>query len=123
MVISAALLLVFGIIFETLSFTSSPNIGMDFDDFGAAMQLSSTYSMLGIGFLAGAGFLGLPGIYVFAYSRSSGGRLSYRRTSNLYKNANPYLKGGVVRNQFKCPYCQAEIEEGSKICPECGSEL
>jgi hypothetical protein len=123
MVISAAFLLVFGIIFTILSFTSRPHIGMGFDEFGAAMQLSSTYSFMGIGMLAGAGFLGLPGLYVFFYGRSSGGKLSFKRTSNLYKNANPYLKGGVVKNKLECPYCQAEIQEGEKVCSECGSEL
>ena len=123
MVISAALLLVFGIIFTILSFFSRPNMGMGFDEFSAAMRLSSSYSFMGIGMLAGAGFLGLPGLYIFAYGRSSGGRLSVRRTSNLYRNANPYLKGGVVKNQLKCPYCQSDIEEGLKVCSECGSEL
>ncbi len=123
MLISAAILLVLGIIFLVLSNMSRPYVGMGFDEFNAAMRLSSSYSFMGTGMLAGAGFLGLPGLYIFAYGRSSGGKLSIKRTSNLYKNANPYLKGGVVKNKLECPYCQAEIQEGAKICSECGSEL
>ena len=125
MVISGVVLVIFGIVYISLSFSVGPNIGMAFDEFSAAMQLSSTYSFTGIALLGGGSFLILPGFCVSVYGGgfSGGGRLSVKRTSNLYRNANPYLKGGVVKNKEKCPYCQAEIQEGLKICSDCGSEL
>ena len=125
MVISGVVLVVMGIIYLILSVTSRPYVGMDFDEFGAAMRLSSNYSFMGIGMLAGGSFLLLPGICVLSYSGmlSRDSKLSVRRTSNLYANAKPTLKGVVLKNKNKCPYCQAEIQEGLKVCSECGSEL
>ena len=126
MVISGVILVVMGIVFSILSFTMRPYVGMGFDEFNAAMRLSSNYSFMGTGMLAGGGFLVLPGICVLSYSGllSRDSKFSVKRTSNVYADANPYLKGGgVLKNKLTCPYCQAEIQEGLKVCSECGSEL
>jgi hypothetical protein len=124
MIISGIILLIFGISFIVFGVLNGPNMNMDFDEFAAAMELSSMYSMTGILMTAGGSFLLLPGIYVQFYGFSSEkDKLSSKRTSNIYANISPTLRGRASKEIISCPFCQKEFKSGLKICPECGSEL
>ena len=124
MIISGIILAIFGISFFVLGIFNGPNMNMDFDEFAAAMELSGRNSVMGILMMAGGGFLILPGILIQFYSGSTGKeKLSSKRTSNIYANASPTLKGRASKDIIICPFCQKELKSGLKICPECGSEL
>ncbi len=119
------ILVITGVTFLSLGFFIRPNIGMGFDEFRAAMNLSSQYSFMGIGFLAGGSFVCFFGflISIFGGAFSRYDSFSSKSKPNVYANANPYLKGGKSKEIIRCSYCQAEIQNGLKVCSECGTEL
>jgi uncharacterized membrane protein len=125
MIISGIILVISGISFIVLGVFNGPNMDMDFDEFGAAMELSSRYFMMGILMTGGGGFLIMAGIFIQFYGGSSTGKdkLSSERTSNIYADASPTLKGKASEDIIICPFCQKEYKSGLNICPECGSEL
>ena len=124
MIISGITILISGIVFIVLGVLGSPNIDMTHEEFRAAMELSSGYSLMGGLMLAGGGFLILPGACIQFYGSSSEiDKLSPKRTKNIYTNTKPTLKGRASKEIFSCPFCQKEYKSGLKICPECGSEL
>jgi uncharacterized membrane protein len=125
MIISGIILVISGISFIVLGVFNAPNMNMDFDEFAAAMELSGMYSMMGILMTAGGSFLILPGIFIQFYGGSSTikEKLSSKRTSNIYANVSPTLKGRASKDIISCPFCHKEFKSGLKICPECGSEL
>ena len=125
MIISGIILVFSGISFIVLGVFNGPNINMDFDEFGAAMELSGRNIMMGMLMTAGSFFLIIPGILIQFYGGSLTGKdkLSSERTSNIYANTSPTLKGGSSKDIIICPFCQKEFKSGIKICPECGSEL
>lgn len=124
MIISGIILLISGISFIVLGVISGPNMNMSHEEFGAAMDLSARYSVMGILMTAGGSFLLLPGIGVQFYGSSSEkDKLSSKRTSNIYANISPTLRGRASKEIISCPFCQKEFKSGLKICPECGSEL
>ena len=125
MIISGIILVISGIYFIVLGFFNGPNMNMDFDEFSAAMELSGRNSMMGILMTGGGFFLIMPGICIQFYGGSLTGKdkLSPERTSNIYANASPTLKGKASKDIIICPFCQKEFQSGLKFCPECGSEL
>jgi len=124
MIISGFILLIFGIYFIFLGFFSGPNINLTPEEFRAAMELSSRYTVMGMFMTAGGGFLILPGIFVqFVGSSTEKEKLLSKRTLNVYANTSPTLKGRASKEIISCLFCQKELQSGLKICPECGSEL
>jgi len=125
MIISGIILLISGITFIVLGVISGPNMTMSPAEFTAAMELSGGFFMMGMLMTGGGAFLILPGICIQFYGGSSSekDKLSPNRTSNIYANASPTLKGRTSKDIINCPFCQKELKSGLKICPECGSEL
>ena len=124
MIISGIIILISGISFFVLGVLNGPNMNMDFDEFAAAQELSGRNTMMGILMMAGGGFLLMPGIFVHFYGGSTvKEKLSPKRTSNIYANASPTLKGSASNDIIICPFCQKKFKSGLKICPDCGSEL
>lgn len=125
MIISGIILLISGITFIVLGVLNGPNVNMSHEEFAAAMELSGGFFMMGILMTGGGAFLILPGICIQFYggSLTEKDKLSPKRTSNIYANTSPTLKGRASKDIINCPFCQKELESGLKICPECGSEL
>ena len=124
MIISGIILLISGIVFIVLGGLSTPNMSMSFEEFGAAMDLSSGYFITGILTLSGGAFLLLPGFCVqFGGSLSKKDKVSSIGTSNIYARTSQSLKRSDSKEISTCPYCQNEVQIGLNICPECGSKL
>ena len=125
MIISGIILVISGITFIVLGVFNGPNMTMTHEEFAAAMELSGGYFLMGILMIGGGAFLIIPGIIIQFYGSSltEKDKLSPKRTSNIYADTSPTLKGRPSKDIINCPFCQKEYERGLKICPECGSEL
>lgn len=123
MIISGILVLISGIIFIVSGVSASPNMSMSFEEFGAAMDLSSGYFLTGILMLGGGSFLILPGFCIqFGSSLFEKDKVSSIRASNIYARTSQSLESDS-KEISTCPYCQNEVQIGLNICPECGSKL
>jgi hypothetical protein len=133
------LLAIGGIISLSFSFIVKPNISMPPDEFQRAMELSSTYTLIGMGLLAGGGFMIVISIALLNWAHI--GKIS----SYLAEEVSPAatkLTGAVVKGvqegggiklqvddaskqkiMIKCRACGALSDEDDTFCSKCGQQL
>lgn len=139
LLIFGIILIIGGIVTFSLSIFLGPTMDMDFEEFGEAMELSGTLSFLGIGLIAGGGFMAMFG-GIALYISHMGKITSYvaeeispaatKMTGAVIKGVH---EGGGIKIQMddaskqkimiKCRNCGELNEEDDVFCSKCGEKL
>ena len=142
LIIIGPFLVIGGIVSLILSFVSGASMDMDFDEFASAMELEGDLAFLGIGLLAGGGFMIIIGIW--AYSFTHLGKITKYVADEVSPAAKTMTKavaeglgdgGGIKLDidldrepakekiMIKCRSCGALNDEDDMYCGKCGKTL
>jgi len=122
-IVIAIILMISGFIFFMSNFFIGPNVGMSFDEFGAAMDQTAVRAGIGMALLTIGVFSLMGGLCLTSSTYSSIGFSKFSGNKKIYDQTNPIIKGNQIKPRNICQFCQNEIEEGEIICHKCGTSI